>query len=377
MELEELREQINGIDKEILSLFTRRMRLAGQVARYKQERGLPIFQAEREQQILRRVGEEAGEFSGSAQVLFTTLMDVSKSYQRQLLAHTGESELRRRIEAAIAAGRRVPEEASVACAGVPGAYAHEAVQALFHRPDIRFCERFDGVFAAVADGEADFGVVPIENSIAGSVDAVYDLLRRYELTICGSHKLPVDHCLLTCGDVPAGGITDVYSHEQALSQCSQFLGGHPEIRAHMDTTTAAAARRVAQMASPHAAAIASRACAELYGLHIAREGLQNIRPNFTRFLVISKELIIPPDASKISLSLTLPHVTGSLGRILTRFSSLSLNLTKLESRPRPDTDFEFRFYFDFDGSVREAAVRDLLCSLEEETAQFEFLGNYT
>ncbi len=377
MELEELREQINGIDEEILSLFTRRMSLAGQVARYKQEHGLPIFQQERERQILRRVGEKAGEFSGSAQVLFTTLMDVSKSYQRQILAHTDRSELRRRIEAAVAAGRRVPEEADVACAGVPGAYAHEAVLALFKRPALRFCERFDGVFAAVAGGEADFGVVPIENSIAGSVDAVYDLLRQYKLTICGSYKLPVDHCLLACSGADAGAITDVYSHEQAISQCSQFLSGHPGIRAHVDTTTAAAAKRVAEMNSPRAAAIASRACAEYYGLRIVREGLQNVRPNFTRFLVISKELIIPPDANKISLSLTLPHETGSLGRILTRFSSLSLNLTKLESRPRPDTDFEFRFYFDFDGSVREDAVRDLICSLEEETGQFEFLGNYT
>lgn len=379
MDLDQLRLQINQTDDQLIELFRQRMQLAGKVAEYKQEHHLPIFQPEREQQVLDRVSAQAGEeFAGGARVLFGSLMDVSKTHQQRILSQSGSASetLRRQIETALEASRSVPEQADVACSGVPGAYAHEAACRLFTSPELTFYPQFEDVFEAVADGRQTFGVLPIENSIAGSVVTVYDLLRKYRLTICKSYKLPVDHCLLMCEGGSADSITDIYSHEQALSQCSQFLRAHPEIRTHVYSNTAAAAQHVAQLKSPHAAAIASRACAELYGLKVLQSSLQNVSFNRTRFIVVSRDLIIPPDANKISLSMTLPHVTGSLSRTIMRFALQSLNLTKLESRPLPDTDFEFLFYFDVEGSMRDPAVLDLICSLAGDVSQFEFLGNY-
>lgn len=378
MDLGELREQINEVDDKLLDLYCRRMALVRGVAQYKIENDMPVFHPEREEQIIRRMTEKAeSDSAAGAKVLFTALMDVSKVYQHKLLAERGKQNgFEKLIGESLAQARPVPMAASVACSGVPGAYAHEAAQMLFALPEMHYYRQFEDVFEAVSDGEQDFGVLPIENSIAGSVGAVYDLLRRYRLYICKSCKLPIHHCLLTSGDVPIKNITDVYSHEQALSQCSAFFRSHPGMRPHVYSNTAAAAKYVSQLESQTAAAIASPVCSKLYGLRVARENLQNTRLNFTRFIVVSRDLLIPRDADKISLSLTLPHVQGALSRILNRFSMNALNLTKLESRPLPETDFEFQFYFDLTGSVRDQNVRSLLSSLSEEIEQFEFLGNY-
>ena len=378
MDLESLRGEINQIDDALVELYCRRMEIVSQVGNYKLEHHLPIFHPEREAEVIRRMSQKAGSpYQEGARVLFTTLMDVSKSYQHALIASRGEKNaLRRQIEEALESGRTVPDTAPVALQGVEGAYSHEAACVLFREPQLHFYPQFEDVFKAVSKGDEPFGVLPIENSSAGSVSEVYDLLERYRLTICGMHKLPLRHCLLTREEVPLEEITDIYSHEQALHQCSAFLREHPHIRPHIYSNTAAAAQFVAAEGGRHSAAIASADSAKRYGLQVRCSDLQNAAHNFTRFIVVSRELILPPDASRISLSLTLPHRTGSLYRLITRFAMNSLNLTKLESRPLPNTDFEFLFYFDFDGSVRDPEVLALLCSLSEELGRFEFLGNY-
>jgi chorismate mutase/prephenate dehydratase len=378
MDLDSLRRQLNQLDEQLVALYCRRMEIVGQVAQYKIENGLPVFQPEREQQVLDRVEKTAGEpYGEGARMLYTTLMDISKSHQHRLLAARGcGGQLREQLEKALSHPGKLPEEGRVACQGVPGAYSHEAASRLFKNPKLQFYPEFSGAAAAVENGEADYAVLPIENSSAGSVGAVYDLLCSRHLSIVRALVLPVRHCLLTLPGARSCEITDIYSHEQGLKQCSGYLRMHPGYQAHIASNTAAAAKALAESGNRRAAAIASAACAPLYGLQIAEEDIQDSAHNFTRFIVVSRSLQIPERANRISLSLTLPHVTGSLCRLISRFALCSLNLTKLESRPLPGTDFEFLFYFDFEGSVREEKVRDLLCSLEGEVSGLHFLGNY-
>ncbi len=202
-------------------------------------------------------------------------------------------------------------------------------------------------------------------------------MRKYNLFIVKGVKLKIDHCLLAKSNLPLEEITDLYSHEQAIHQCAQFLKEHPHIRVHVYSNTAAAAKMVSESENPHVAAIASRACADLYGLQVIREHLQFSQVNFTRFICISKRAMILEHADKVSISLRLPHVTGSLYQMITRFAVNRLNLTKLESRPLADTDFEFLFYFDFEGNVKNPDVLSLIRSLDYELDSFQFLGNYS
>lgn len=380
MGLDSLRSEINDIDEQMIQLFCRRMEVVEQVADYKIKHGLPVYHPDRERQIIETVSKKAGpHLADSAKVLYAAIMDVSKSLQhKRIVQSSQEMSLCDKIAQAIQAPEiDIPSSARVACQGVEGAYSFEACHTLFEQPEISFYPTFDGVFDAVDRGQCQYGVVPIENSSAGSVTAVYDLLKRYHLYIAKGVKLKIDHCLLTKTDLPLTEITDLYSHEQAIHQCAEFLKEHPSIRVHVYSNTAAAAKMVSESDDPHIAAIASKSCGQRYGLHIAKEHLQFSQVNFTRFICISKRMIILDGADKISISLRLPHVAGSLYQMITRFAVNQLNLTKLESRPLPDTDFEFQFYFDFEGSVKNQNVLDLLRSLDYELDSFQFFGNYS
>lgn len=379
MNLETLRNEINDIDEQIIKLFCRRMEIVEQVADFKIRNGLPVYHPDREHQVIEQVSRKAGpRLADSAKVLYTTIIDVSKSLQHKRMAQISqEMGLCDKIADAIqTSSKNSSATAQVACQGVEGAYSFEACHKLFLQPEISFFPTFEGVFDAVDSGKCQYGVVPIENSSAGSVTAVYDLMKRYNLFITKGVKLKIDHCLLTKSDIPLDCITDVYSHEQALGQCAEFFKEHPNIWVHVYSNTAAAAKMVSESDNPHIAAIASKACAKLYGLHIVKEHLQFSQVNYTRFICISKRMTILDGADKISISLRLPHVTGSLYQMITRFAVNQLNLTKLESRPLADTDFEFQFYFDFEGSVKNQNVLDLLRSLDYELDSFQFLGNY-
>lgn len=379
MDLDTLRLEINEIDEQIIQLFCRRMEIVEQVVDYKIRHGLPVYHPDREQQVIERVSQKAGpHLADSAKVLYTTMMDVSKSLQHKRIAQaTEEMSLGDKLmDAAHSSPADLPVHAQVACQGVEGAYSFEACHKLFGQPELSFFPSFEEVFEAVDSGRCEYGVVPIENSSAGSVTAVYDLMRKYNLFIVKGVKLKIDHCLLTKSDLPLEQITDLYSHEQAIHQCAEFLKEHPNIRVHVYSNTAAAAKMVSESENPYVAAIASKACADLYGLHIVKEHLQFSQVNFTRFICISKRAAILDGADKISISLRLPHVTGSLYQMITRFAVNQLNLTKLESRPLADTDFEFLFFFDFEGNVKNPDVLNLIRSLDYELNSFQFLGNY-
>lgn len=372
MGLEELRQEIDGIDQELLKLLLRRMDVSRRVAEEKRKTGTPVLNSKREREILESIGAQSGSFADAMKVIYATIMDVSRASQHQMLG--GGAALRWRINQALSkqGGMDSPR---VACAGVRGAYAHEAATRLFPTGDSCFCSDFEEVFVAVRDGVADYGVIPVENSTAGSVHEVYDLIVKYRFYVTGALDLPVSHCLLGMKGGRKEDVKKVYSHHQAISQCSDYIKKN-NLEAVTYANTAMAAKMVAESAEQGSAAIASRQTAELYGLEVLDEGIQTSRNNATRFIVIARELAIQPDADKISLIFSLSHTTGSLYRVLGRFAMCGLNLTKIESRPIQGRAFEYHFYLDFSGHVNEPRIINLLCALSDELPSFSFLGNY-
>lgn len=239
-----------------------------------------------------------------------------------------------------------------------------------------YFKTFEAVFNAVDKGMCRYGILPIENSSAGSVNQVYDLMKKFRFSIVRGVKLRINHTLLAKKGVQLEGIKEIYSHEQGLNQCSEFLRANPQIKANVCENTAVAAKLVAQSDRTDIAAISSRECAELYGLQILSDHIQNSDNNYTRFICISRSLEIYPGADKMSLMFSLPHRPGTLYSVITKFATLGLNLTKLESRPIPGKDFEFMFYFDASVSAHSEELLKLLAELEGTLEQFSFLGCY-
>ena len=377
MDINELRGKINQIDDTLSNAFKERMEVALEIARYKKENGLPVFDPGRERAVLNRLTEGCDDtIAASMKILYNTLFDLSRSYQHRFMH--GDSPLGNRINEAMEnTPKTFPQRAVVACQGVEGAYSQQACEKLFGMPAITYFKRFEGVFQAIESGLCRYGVLPIENSSFGSVTEVYDLMRRYHFHIVRAVKLKIDHRLLAKPGVQLSDIKEVVSHEQAIGQCSAFLRSHPDIQVTVCTNTAAAAKMVAESDRRDIAAISSGVCAQLYGLASVSDRISDSDSNYTRFICIAKDLEIYPGADKTSLMVSLPHKPGSLYRLIARFSALGLNLTKLESRPIPGRDFEFMFYFDLDASVYSPELTQLLCELEEGSEPFSYLGSYS
>ena len=377
MDLNELRQQINSIDDELLTLFTRRMDLASQVADYKREHDLPILQPAREREILKKVADKAGpELGGYARVLFSMLIELSKSYQNKRT--NKEIELHRQIDDAIENTPRLfPRSPMVACQGVEGANSQIACEKIFQSPFIMYFKTFESVFTAIEQGLCQYGILPIENSTAGSVKKVYDLMIHHNFSIVRTFRLKVDHNLLTKKGVKLEDIKEIYSHEQAIGQCGAFLEKLTGVKVIAVENTAVAAQMVANSDRTDIAAISSRSCAELYGLQNLAPSIQDKDNNRTRFICISKNLEIYPGADKTSIMMVLPHRPGSLYRVLARLYVLGINVTKLESRPIPNRDFEFMFYFDLDTSIYSEEFVQLMCELDDLCEEFKYLGSYS
>ena len=376
MELDQLRSEIDSIYTQITDLFKQRMTIAGQIASYKESHGLTVLNRSREREILARVSELAGnDLAGYTRILFSNLFELSRSYQAQRINH--RTELADRIENALEVTPKLfPKEAIVACQGVEGANSQIACDKIFQFANIMYVRTFDAVFNAVETGLCKYGVLPIENSSHGSVSAVYDLMGSHKFSIVRGIKLHIDHCLLAKAGTKLENIKEIFSHEQAIGQCSRFLASHPGIKVTVFENTAAAAKMAAASDRTDIAAIASEDCAQLYGLQIVSREIQDTDNNYTRFIVISKNMEIYPGSDKISIMFSVNNTPGALQRLIARFSSLSLNMTKLESRPISGTDFQYRFYVDVDASVYDPDVVDLLCELENGIEGFVFLGAY-
>lgn len=377
MNLDELRIEIDDIDRQMVELFARRMEVCRDVAEYKRSVGKNVFDPERERKKLVSVAELAGEnMRGYAVPLYSLMMDLSKAYQEKVIAR--ENELVLKINEAISSTAPVfPEFATVACQGVEGAYSQIACEKLFNVPNIMYFKNFDAVFTAIEKGFCQYGVLPIENSTAGSVNQVYDLMMRHNFNIVRSVRVKVDHSLVALKGAKLEDIREIVSHEQAINQCSGFLRSLGNVTVTVCENTAMAAKLVAESGRKDLAALSSHSCAKLYGLDCLKQSVQDNGGNFTRFICISKNLEIYPGADKTSIMAVTPHKPGALYKLLSRFYANGVNLTKLESRPLPDKNFEFMFYFDLEKSVYSPEFVQLLGELGEMCEEFEYLGSYS
>ena len=304
------------------------------------------------------------------------LFELSRSYQSKL--GDTPTELYKQITQAIETTPQLfPQQAMVACQGVEGAYSQIACEKIFQNPMIMYFKNFEGVFTAIDQGLCQYGILPIENSTAGSVKKVYDLMIRHDFSIVRSFRLKIDHNLLVNPGTKLEDIKEIYSHEQAIGQCSEYLAGLKSVKLIPMENIAAAAEMVSKSGRMDVAAIASRSCAELYGLSCLRSAIQDKGNNYTRFICISKGLQIYPGADKTSIMMVLNHRPGALYKVLARMYVLGINVTKLESRPLPDRDFEFMFYFDLDTSIYSQEFVQLICELDDLCDEFKYLGSYS
>lgn len=377
MDLSDYRKQIDEIDDELVKLFSRRMETAAHIAECKRDMGKSVMDAKREREKLLDIVDKCPEeFKDYTVSLYSLIFELSRSYQHRILG-TG-SELTAQIQSAIENTPSLfPTNATVACQGVEGAYSQLACEKLFRLPSIFYFSNFDAVFSAIEKGLCRYGVIPLENSTAGSVNKVYDLMMRHNFRIVRSVRLKVDHNLLVKPGTKLSDIKEIYSHEQAINQCAGYLQKFSGVKIIPCENTAVAAKYVAQSETGDVAALSSRSCMKLYGLECLEESVQDKGNNFTRFICISKDLEIYPGADRTSLMMVLPHTPGSLYKVLSRFYALGLNLNKLESRPMPERNFEFMFYFDLDTSVYSPQFIQLMGEMETISEEFSYLGSYS
>lgn len=377
MDILELRKEIDSIDNQLVELFGQRMAVAAQIAAYKKENQLPIYVPAREREKLLDVAEKAGpEMANYTRVLYSMLFELSRSYQSKL--SSSASALYDSITQAIENTPRLfPQQAMVACQGVEGAYSQIACEKIFKNPFIMYFKNFEGVFSAIEQGLCQYGVLPIENSTAGSVKKVYDLMVKHDFSIVRSFRLKVDHNLLANPGATVSSVKEIYSHEQAISQCGEFLTALPGVKIIPVENTAVAAQIVSQSGRTDVAALSSRSCAELYGLQCLAGSVQDKGNNHTRFICISKQKEIYPGADKTSIMMILHHRPGALYKVLARLYALGINVIKLESRPLPDRDFEFMFYFDLETSIYSDEFVQLMCELDDFCEEFKYLGSYS
>ncbi len=377
MDLQDYRKEIDAIDDELVRLFGKRMDIAAKIADYKKENDLPILVPSRERAKLVDVAEKAGpEMANYTRVLYSMLFELSRSYQskRNSLLTEQYHNILTSIENT---PKLFPQAPMVACQGVEGAFSQIACEKIFKSPFILYFKNFEAVFNAIEKGLCQYGILPIENSTAGSVKKVYDLMISHNFSIVRTFRMKVDHNLLAKKGTKISDIKEIYSHEQAINQCSEFLQVLEGVTVIPVANTAVAAEMVASSSRNDIAALSSRACAELYGLSCLRASIQDNDNNHTRFICISKNLEIYPGADKTSIMMVLPHKPGALYKVMARLYTLGINVTKLESRPIPNREFEFMFYFDLETSIYSEEFVQLICELDELCEEFKYLGSYS
>ena len=375
MELSEIRTRIDTVDDQLLALFLQRMDLSDEVAAYKNEHSLPILNKERERGILARVTEQAGERERYVYHLFSTLFELARSRQAELI--NAPTMVGAQVRASLEAGTELfPQTGLIACQGVEGGNSQAACDRLFPRGRLMYVKTFEAVASAVESGLCKFGVLPIENSSNGSVRSVYGLLQERKLSIVRSTRLCIRHELLALPGVKMEDITEIYSHQQAIGQCSRFLEGLKGVKVIPCDNTAAAAKLVGESGNRHAAAISSHPCAALYGLECVDDHIQNSDNNYTRFVCVTRNPVIYAGANRISLILAFENKPGALYEILSKLAALDINMTKLESCPVAGSDFEFIFFLELEADTRDPSVLAMLEEMERSCAQFQFLGSY-
>ena len=369
-----LRDQIDAIDKQIVELYERRVDVCKEVAEYKIETGKKVFDKVREAEKIEKVKAMAStEFNKHAvQELFEQIMSISRKLQYQLLAEHGCTSKLPFIETEDLGIR----QARVVFQGAEGAYSQAAMNQFFGKEIKSFhVDTFRDAMSAIEEGSADFAVLPIENSTAGIVSEIYDLLTEFENYIVGEQIIKIEHCLMAVPGTKKEDIKTVYSHPQSLMQSSNYLSKTGWQQISMKNN-AFAAQKVKEDGLTGQAAIASETAAEIYGLEILEKGVNNLKDNSTRFIIVTNQKVFRPDANKISICFEVPNESGSLYHMLSHFIYNNLNMTKIESRPLEGRNWEYRFFIDFEGNLADSAVKNALRGLREEARNMKILGNY-
>ncbi|WP_333645493.1 prephenate dehydratase [Lacrimispora sp.] len=375
LDLQEIREKLDRIDREIVSLFEERMKVVGDVAEFKITTGKQVYDGEREQQKIEDVtGMVEDSFRKQAvRELFTQMMTISRRQQYRLLAEHGLT-----VKNDFQPVKSLPmDQVRVVYQGVEGAYTHEAALQYFGAAgEIYHVQSWEDVMKAVAEGEADYGVLPIENSSAGAVIDNYDLLIKYQNYIVAETFLTVNHALLGLPGASTENIETVFSHPQALMQCSQYLNANRQWKQISLENTAVAAKKVVEEGDLSQAAVASEIAGRIYGLKVLKSSINHNKNNTTRFIILSRNPVYREDAQKVSISFELPHKSGTLYNMLSNFIYNGVNMRMIESRPIPGRNWEYRFFVDIEGNLSDCAVQNALKGISEEGLNMRVLGNY-
>lgn len=375
MDLLEIRNEIDGIDSQIVELYEKRMEVCKKVAQYKIETGKKVFDKVREEEKIKKVKSLAtNDFNKmGVEELFEQIMSMSRKLQYQMLEENGQTAKL----PFIGVEQLYEKKARVVFQGAEGAYSHLAMQQYFKdEVDSFHVETFREAMSAIDEGSADFAVLPIENSTAGIVSEIYDLLVEFENYIVGEQIIKIEHCLLGLPGTTMDDIKSVYSHPQSLMQSARFLGQHSSWQQIGMKNNAFAAAKIVEDQDKSQVAIASELAAQIHGLEILKRGVNHSDTNSTRFIIVTNQKIFKKDANKISICCELQHESGSLYRMLSHFIYNNLNMCKIESRPIEDRNWEYRFFIDFEGNLADSGVRNALRGLRDESRNMKILGNY-
>lgn len=374
MDLGILRDEIDEIDGKIVDLYEKRMDICKQVAEYKIETGKKVFDRTREEEKIRKVKSQThNEFnSHGVEELFEQIMSMSRKLQYQMLAEKGSlGKL-----PFIGVDELDTQKARVVFQGAEGAYSQAAMDKYFGESVNSFhVDTFRDAMSAIDEGSADFAVLPIENSTAGMVSEIYDLLVEFENYIVGEQIIKIEHCLLGLPGTDLSEVKTVYSHPQSLMQSARFLQGYDWRQISMQNN-AFAAQKVKNDGDKTQVAVASEYAGRIYGLEVLQKGINQAENNSTRFIIVTNQKIFRKDAHKISICFEVPHQSGSLYHMLSHFIYNNLNMCKIESRPIEDRTWEYRFFVDFEGNLADSAVKNALRGLRDEARNMKILGNY-
>lgn len=375
LDLQKCREEIDSIDKEIVALMKQRMVVSGKVADYKRSTGKKIFDKVREDAILEKMGNMAeDEFQKHCfQELYSQIMSMSRKLQYSLVEQKDPEISFEEVEQL-----STDKNTKVVYLGPEGSYTSQATHDFFGTEITEIAkDNFRDIMETLKSGEAEFGVVPIENTSTGGITDIYDLLTEYGYHIIGEHVVKVEHALLTVPGTTMEDIKTVYTHPQSIRQCKKFLSQYPQIKAVELTSNSLAAKKVGEEKDKTQAAIASVQAGKNFGLTALKTSINEEKNNATRFIIITSKKIFFKGANKMSISFVAPHVSGSLYRMLSHLIFNNLNMTKIESRPLKGKSFEYRFFIDFEGNINMPAVKNTLNGIREEAIELNVLGNYS
>lgn len=375
MDLQLIRKDIDKIDKQITQLVEARMELTNKVAAFKIENGKKVYDKQREDEklvALSALTEDAFNQQAICE-LFTHIMAISRKKQYTMVKQEDANEEKLVALETIPAGRK-----KVACFGEKGSYTEQAMEEFFGTDDMEGFNKktFKEVMEALESGEVDYGVLPIENSSTGGIDDIYDLLAKSNAYIIGEHEVKVEQALIGLAGTKIEEIRTVYSHQQGILQCREFLSKYPLIETKEYQSTSGSVKKVMEEQDKKLAAIGSCRAAKYYGLEVLAENINQESNNSTRFIIVTNKKVYMKHGKKISICFEVPHESGSLHNMLSNFMFNHLNLTKIESRPIENKKWEYRFFVEFEGNLEEAGVQNAIRGIKAEASNFYLFGNF-